>query len=416
MEPMRRVGVVVVVVVALLLGLVGGVILDRQILTVVAAPGVAGSGSEQPNLSLLNDIWKLVQDHYVDRSAVQAQTLTYGAAAGMVNALGDTGHSTFLTPDQLRQERVYTQGRFEGIGAQVEYKDGHAVIAAPYDGSPAQKAGVKPGDIILKVDGKDMTGLNLDQVVSHVLGPAGSQVTLTLRDPQTEQTRDVTITRARIVIPSVSWQLLPGTKVAHVKLSAFSEHASDDLQKALADAAQGGATAIVLDLRNNPGGLLDQAIGVASQFLKSGNVLQEKDAQGKVKTVAVQTNVPRTDLPVVVLVNQGTASASEIVAGALQDASRAKLVGDTTFGTGTVLNQFALPDGSAVMLAVEEWLTPAGRTIWHQGIKPDVPVSLAANATPLLPEAEKDMTPEKLKASNDAQLLKALDLLQSAAK
>jgi carboxyl-terminal processing protease len=260
-----------------------------------------------------------------------------------------------------------------------------------------------------------MTGKTLDQVVSQVLGPAGSKVTLTLRDPKTQQTRDVTITRAHINLPSVEWQFLPGTKIAHIKLSAFSEHAVSDLEAALAEAQQGGATGIVLDLRNNPGGLLDASIDVASQFLKNGTVVQEKDAQGKITTRAVNTKVPKTDLPMVVLINGGTASASEIVSGALQDAGRASLVGETTFGTGTVLNQFPLPDGSAVMLAVEEWLTPKGRTIWHQGIKPDYSVSLPAGTNPLLPEAEKGMTPEQLKSSGDTQLLKALDLLTSTA-
>jgi carboxyl-terminal processing protease len=253
-------------------------------------------------------------------------------------------------------------------------------------------------------------------VVALILGPAGTQVTLTLRDPKTQQTRDVTITRGHINLPSVEWGYVPGTKIAHVKLSAFSEHAVSDLESALADAQKGGATGLVLDLRNNPGGLLDASVDVASQFLKSGSVLQEKDAQGKVTTREVNTKVPKIDLPMVVLINAGTASAAEIVSGALQDAGRAPLVGETTFGTGTVLNQFPLSGGSAVLLAVEEWLTPKGRTIWHQGIKPDYVVPLATGANPLLPEAEKGMTAEQLKSSNDAQLLKALDLLTATAK
>jgi carboxyl-terminal processing protease len=425
MNAMRRLLIIAALLFALVLGLVGGVLLDRYGPALIAATGVVSlplaapgdsAAGQTPDYNLLTQVWKLIQAHYVDRAAIKAQELTYGAAAGMVNALGDTGHSTFLTPKQVTQERVYTQGSFEGIGALVEFKDGHADIAAPYDGSPAQKAGVHAGDIILKVNGQDMMGKTLDQVVAQVLGPAGTQVTLTLRDPKTEQSRDVTITRAHINLPSVEWQFLPGTKLAHVKVSAFSEHVVPDLQTALADAQKGGAIGFVLDLRNNPGGLLDASVDVASQFFKSGAVLQEKDAQGKVTTVAVNPKVPKTDLPMVVLINAGTASAAEIVSGALQDAGRASLVGETTFGTGTVLNQFPLPDGSAILLAVEEWLTPKGRTIWHQGIKPDYAVSLPAGANPLLPEAEKGMTAEQLKASDDAQLLKALDLLNSNAK
>ncbi|MCA9869571.1 MAG: S41 family peptidase, partial [Anaerolineae bacterium] len=166
-----------------------------------------------------------------------------------------------------------------------------------------------------------------------------------------------------------------------------------------------------LDLRNNPGGLLDEAIGVASQFLSSGNVLQEQDAQGAVQDVPVRSGGIATDLPIVVLVNQGTASASEIVAGALQDDGRAQVLGETTFGTGTVLNEYNLSDGSALLLATEQWLTPKGRVIWHQGIEPDVIVSLPDGATSLYPGVEAEMTPEELQSSTDTQLLNALKLL-----
>jgi carboxyl-terminal processing protease len=165
-----------------------------------------------------------------------------------------------------------------------------------------------------------------------------------------------------------------------------------------------------LDLRNDPGGLLDEAIGVASQFLKQGNVLLEKDAQGHVTPVPVKPDGQATDVPTVVLINAGTASAAEIVAGALQDAGRATVLGETSFGTGTVLNEFHLSDGSALLLATQEWLTPNGRVIWHQGITPDVPVALPRNATPLLPEAERGMTPAEVQNSGDEELLKALEL------
>jgi carboxyl-terminal processing protease len=179
----------------------------------------------------------------------------------------------------------------------------------------------------------------------------------------------------------------------------------------LADIQQQGLTGLILDLRNDPGGLLEEAVGTASQFLKGGNVLLEKDAQGQTTPVAVQSGGVAPDIPMVVLVNSGTASAAEIVAGALQDAHRVTLVGETTFGTGTVLGEFRLSDGSALLLATEEWLTPSGRVIWHQGISPDVMVPLPLDVAPLHPRVERDMTPAQLQSSGDVQLLRALDLL-----
>jgi carboxyl-terminal processing protease len=394
---------------ALLVGLIGGVLLDRQVLAAVTPPGgiPAGAATE---FRLMGEAWNTIDQAYVDRPAVQPERLAYGAISGMVDSLGDTGHSRFLSPEMRQQQRNAMQGEFEGIGAEVQMKDGRVVIVAPIDGSPAQQAGLHPGDIILRVDGQSIAGLPLDQVVGRILGPAGSTVTLTIMDP-TGQTRDVTITRARITIRNVTWERLPGTNAAHVRVAAFSEGVAQSLKEALTEIQQQGLTGLVLDLRNNPGGLLPEAVSVASQFLASGDVLLEKDAQDQINHVPVEPGGVATDIPMVVLINGGSASAAEIVAGALQDAHRATLVGDTTFGTGTVLTEFPLSDGSALLLAVQEWLTPAGRVIWHQGITPDVAVSLAPDVTLSLPEAERDMTPEQLQASPDTQLLRALELL-----
>ena len=293
-------------------------------------------------------------------------------------------------------------------------KDDHVVIVAPMDGSPAQKEGLLPGDIILRVDGQDISGLSLDDAVSRIVGPAGTQVTLTILTPETGETRDVTLTRARIPLHNVTWAPLPGTTIAHLRVTAFSKGVTDDLEKALTEIQQQGLTGVILDLRNNPGGLLNEAIGSASQFLSEGNVLQEQDAQGNIQDVPVQSGGVATTLPMVVLVNPGTASASEIVAGAMQDAGRAVVLGETTFGTGTVLNEYNLSDGSALLLATEQWLTPKGRVIWHNGIVPDVTVSPADDGASLYPALVKEMTAEQLQDSNDTQLLEALKLLTPA--
>jgi carboxyl-terminal processing protease len=261
-----------------------------------------------------------------------------------------------------------------------------------------------------------MTGLPIDQVISKILGPAGTTVTLTIFDPSTAKTFDVTLTRARITMNNVTWQKLPGTSVAHLRLAGFSQGVSRDLKQALTDMQQQGVTGVIFDLRNNPGGLLNEAVNITSQFLSTGDVLLEQNAQGRVTHVAVRSGGVATKLPMVVLVNNGSASASEIVAGALQDAQRATLVGETTFGTGTVLNQFPLSDGSALMLAVEEWLTPNGRVIWHKGIVPDQTITLPTGTIGLTPESERTLTADQLKASTDTQLLGGLKLLYQSAK
>jgi len=359
------------------------------------------------------EAWNAIEQQYVDRSAVQPKTMTYGAISGMVESLGDTGHSVFLTPDMVQDENSLERGEFAGIGAELQVKNNQLVIVAPMDGSPAQKAGLRPGDVIEKVDGRSVEGLPLPQVVDKIKGPAGTRVSLTIISPATGQERTIEIIRANIEIRSVTWLKLPGTDLAHVRIAFFSNGTSKSMEKALADVERIGVKGLILDLRNDPGGLLNMAVGVESQFLKKGDALLEKDAHDKVRPVPLEGGAKKCDLPLVVLINEGTASAAEIVAGALQDATRATLLGETTFGTGTVLKTIPLSDGSAVQLAFLEWLTPKGRTIWHKGITPDIMVSLPSGASPLIPETERDITFEALRASKDRQLLRAIEFMQS---
>ncbi|MCL4562779.1 MAG: S41 family peptidase [Chloroflexi bacterium] len=399
------------------IGLVSGGAIDRFIVPVLIQPSTASpssSSTQTLNYKLIEQAWNYVNQDYVDRAAVQPTTLTYAAISGMVDALGDTGHSRFLTPEMVKQEQNFTQGSFDGIGAEVQQTtNGDVVIVAPIDGSPAQKAGLKPGDVIVQVNGKSVSGLPLDQVVNQILGPAGTQVTVTILRPSTGKTEQFTLTRAKIEIQNVTWTRIPGTNIADLRIAGFSSGVGNDVKQALVQIEQQKFTGVILDLRNNPGGLLDEAVVTASQFLPNGNVLEVKNAQGKISPIPVQPGGVDPNLPMVVLINQGTASASEIVSGALQDYGRAKLVGETTFGTGTVLNQFNLSDGSALLLATEEWLTPKGRVIWHKGITPDVIVSLSTSAIPLTPDALKQMTPNQLQNSGDTQLLKGLQILTS---
>jgi len=402
MRALRITGTLLLAVIMFGAGTWTGITIDRHNSNTIAV-----SQESKADFELINQAWGLIRKNYVDQTAAQPGQLAYGAIGGMVDSLGDTGHSTFLTPVEVQQENEAVQGQFQGVGLEVQEKNGSVVVVAPIDGSPAQKAGLHSGDTILQVDGKPV--LNVNDAVTRIRGPAGTSVILTIQD-SSGTTRPVTLVRATITLINVTWNKLPGTSIIHLRLASFASNVTGELDTALSAIKSQGASGIILDLRDNPGGLLDQAIGVTSRFTKSGNVLLEKDINGKITPVPAISGVTVTDLPMVVLVNQGTASAAEIVAGALQDGGRAKLIGETTFGTGTVLTEFSLSDGSAVVLAIQEWLTPSGNTIWHKGLTPDKMVSLATNVTPLYPEAERGLSQAQIQSSGDQQLLDALSL------
>jgi len=387
----------------------GGVAVDRFLLG-----GGPGASADEPGLdtALLEEARSVIQDNFVDREAASDEQLQTGALAGMVDILGDTGHSRFMTPQMVEEQANYIAGEFEGIGAYVEMRDGFVTIVSPIDNSPAQAAGIQPGDVVTAVNGQDVTGMSLQGVVDLILGPAGTEVTLTLFRPETTEELTLTLTRARIELQNVTWTMLPGTTIAQIRIAGFSERVGDDLAEAIAAAEAQGATGLILDLRNNPGGLLSEAINVAGRFLpKDSVVVLRQNADGDVTEEKSDVDEPTT-LPLVVLVNQGSASASEIVSGALQDHQRATLVGETTFGTGTVLNEFGLSDGSAILLATEQWLTPDGRVIWRQGIVPDETVEFTGTAL-LVPETANDLTAEQVPAAGDAQVLRAIELLSA---
>jgi len=401
-------------------GFVGGLMVNnRAFIPVSGSPfsppnGLPNGEEKEPlNVDLIREAYDVIEENYAARETLEETNLTYAAITGMVEALGDTGHSRFLNPEMVEEEKRAIQGEFEGIGALLSTNEaGNPVILAPMDGSPAQRAGLRPGDIILAVDGEDVSTAPLSEVVRRVLGRAGTEVTLTILNPNTDQSREVTITRARIIVQNVTWQMLPGTSIAHVRVAAYSQGVANDLRDALTAAKAQRAEGILLDLRNNPGGLLNEAVEVVGMFLTEGNALQIQDSNGNVRSVRAGRGRVATDIPMVVLINQGSASAAEITAGALQDYERATLVGETTFGTGTVLNQFRLSDGSALLLATELWLTPEGRVIWHEGIQPDVMVELPAGVSLSIPETERGLSAEALRTLEDTQLLRGLELLE----
>jgi carboxyl-terminal processing protease len=358
------------------------------------------------------EAWTLVDKYYVDREAIQPKRMTEYSIRGMLASLGDIGHTTYLTPDEVEKLKNSLQGHFQGIGARLTIRNRRPTIIHTFPGSPARKAGLKSGDIILTVNGKNVSSLSVARIAEQVRGPAGTTVRLRIQRQGSSLPLSFKIARAKVEVPDVAWHMLPGTRVAHIAIQSFGDQADEQLRSALRQARRQGARGLLLDVRGNGGGLKEQAVAVTSEFLKDGVVFIEQDMKGRRIEVPVKEGGIATDIPVAVLIDEGSASSAEIFAGALQDHERGKLVGTRTFGTGTVLRPFPLSDGSEVLLAVLEWLTPKGRQIWHKGITPDIKVALPEGATILLPNDETDLTAATLAKSEDKQLLRALEALQ----
>lgn len=377
-------------------------------------PSIPPASGQPAGLAGFDLFWQalgIVRDNFVGGDQLDDKALLYGAIRGMVEALGDTGHSVFLTPQELQSEQNSLGGDVVGIGVLLGERDDQVVIVSVIPGGPAHDAGILAGDQIVAVEGQSVEGLTPALVAGRVRGEAGTPVQLTLSRPSTGERLELHIVRARLHVPAVSWAMVPGTRIAVLRLAQFSSGAADDLAMARDAAVEGGATSLILDLRGNPGGYVDQAVDVASLFLSDKTVYIRELASGERIPVATNSELRATDLPLVVLVDANTASAAEIVSGALQSAARGRLVGDTTFGTGTVLLPFDLPDGSSIRLAVERWLTPDGKLIFGLGIKPDTAVALGPNDVPLEPDALRDLTAAQVRSITDPQLLRAIDLL-----
>lgn len=338
--------------------------------------------------------WQLVHQNYVDQP-VDDTVLMQGAIRGMLEALGDS-HTSYMNPEEYRQANTPLEGEYEGIGAWVDITGEYLKIISPMPDSPAEKAGLKAEDQIVAIDGEDMTGIDGNLVLRRVLGPAGSDVTLTIYRPNTEETFDVTITRAKIVIPSVESKMLEDG-IAYVQILTFGESTDRDLRQQLSDLMAQNPKGLILDLRNNGGGYLYTAVAVVSQFIEEGPVLYEVYGDGTRDTYESLGNGLATKIPLIVLVNEGTASASEITAGAIQDYKRGILVGVTTFGKGSVQTWQELgTEQGAVRITIARWLTPKERQIHGIGLIPDVEVQI---------------TEEDIAAERDPQLEKAIELL-----
>lgn len=401
------------VIAACLIAFSGGMVVDHSFFPRTVSSGDQPASSAAPvgsaeNSALYNEALQIIKSRFVGRSSVTDQQLLYGAINGMVDSLGDTGHSTFLTPAQYAAFQQSLSASVAGIGVIMSSANNVFRVDRVIAGSPAAAGGVKVGDTITAVGGTSTTDMTLTDLGSKIRGPAGTNVTITVLHVGSTTPVDITLTRAAINVPLTGWGMVPGTHIADIVLVEFSTGAADQVQQDITEAQKAGATSIILDLRGNPGGYTSEAQDVASEFLSSGIVYIEQDANGNNTDISVDTSRTHTDLPLVVLVDHDSASSSEIVAGALQDSGRAKIVGVATFGTATVLQQFKLSDGSYIFLGTSWWLTPHGHKIFGVGIQPDETVPMAAGTLPADPTTFGTMTVAQLNASGDAELLAAV--------
>lgn len=364
------------------------------------------SGPDQKSLRLYAEALDAVRDSYVDREAIDPRKQTYGAIEGMLDSLGDEGHTRFLTPEERKENQQGLSGNYVGIGVQLEDRDGRVVVAAPIEGSPADRAGIEAGDVLVAVNGRSVDGEDLGRIADRVKGPEGTRVEITVLRDGEEKT--FYLERAEIESPAVSWAMVQGTDVAHIRLSSFSDDSARELRAAFEEARLDGARRFVLDLRDNPGGRLEQAVEMAGFFLEPGSVVYiRRDASGEREPVRADGEAELSEVPLAVLVNGGSASSAEILAGALRDNGRAKVIGQRTFGTGTVLSEFVLSDGSAILLGVAEWLTPDGDFIRDTGIEPDIRVGLGEGEEPLSPSQTERLSQEEI-SRRDPQLWRAV--------
>lgn len=353
------------------------------------------------DFKLFWDTWNLLSRSYIDKKDLDPKKMFYGAISGMVASLGDP-YTVFLPPEQQKFSKEDLNGSFDGVGIQLGFnKDKRLVVVTPLVGTPAEEAGIKPQDLIVKIEDKDTTNITLPEAVKLIRGRKGTKVNLTILREGEQDTKDFTLIRETIVVKSVevSFKNKESAKfIAVIKLSKFGERTNDEWMEGVNEVVSKGADGVVLDLRNNPGGFLESAVYIASEFLDGGDVVLQENSRGERTSFKVSRSGKLTKIPLTVLINKGSASASEIVAGALQDRKRAKLIGEKSFGKGTIQEAEDLQEGSGIHITVAKWLTPNGRWVNEtNGLEPDVKIELPKETE------EKD---------EDIQLEKALELLK----
>jgi carboxyl-terminal processing protease len=374
----------------------------EAIIDPTAAPVIISDGTsplEQADLNTLYDVWEVIADQY-DGTVPLTTDILDAAIAGSLETLDDE-FTRYVPADIAERMRQDMTGAVEGIGAFVQENDeGLFEIVRPIDGQPADLAGLKAGDIIIEVDGESMLGVSFDEVILLVRGPEGTLVNLKVQREGELEPLEFDIVRTRFEVPVVEFEMLPdeltgGAPIGYIRLTEFNLNADERLREGLTEILAQQPQGIVFDLRDNPGGFLDQSVAVADAFLPEGVALFERNIRGLDETFRTDDGDPAETIPMVVLVNAGSASASEIVAGAIQDRGRATLVGETTFGKGSVQQIYTLSDGSELRVTIARWYTPNNSTIDKEGITPDIEVE----------------TPEDLGGAEDGQLMRAIELL-----
>jgi len=353
---------------------------------------------EEIDFSLFWEAWDKLQEKFADKEKFDIQEMIYGAISGMVKSLEDP-YTTFLNPEDTKRFIEDVKGTFEGVGMEIGQKKGQLQVIAPLEGTPAQKAGVLAGDKIIKVDDTLTLDITLDEAVNLIRGPKGTEVTLTIYREEWGTTKEIKIVRGVIEIPSLKWEIID-ENIAHLKLYQFSEKASFDFREAAIEILASPCQKIILDLRNNPGGYLEVAQDVAGWFLERGQIVVIEDF-GQIKEQKIykaQGNASLVEYPIVILINQGSASGSEILAGALRDNRGIKLIGEKSFGKGSVQELERLREGSSLKITVAKWLTPNGELITDKGLEPDIKI---------------EMTEEDYEEERDPQLNKAIEIIKN---
>jgi len=322
----------------------------------------------------LGEVWQSLERYYVNKDAIDAEELSEGAIRGLLKALDDP-HTSYLDAETYEMEWSAYEGSFEGVGAVITMKDGELTVVSPIAGGPAEEQGVRAGDKILEIDGEPTSGMNLTEAVLKIRGPQGTEVTLLILHQGETTPVEIEIIREEVKLDSIYLEMLP-QGIANIQITHFSERTHEELVAALNDAIDNGAEGIILDLRNNPGGYLHVAVDVASEFLDGGTVVYQQDSEGRLDELPATPGGLAKDLPLVLLVNEWSASGSEVLAGAIQDRGRANLVGNVTYGKGSINIVRELSDGSALYVTTARWLTPDGSLIEGIGLTPDFEVEI----------------------------------------
>jgi len=349
------------------------------------------------DFSLFWETWNTLEDKYVDPEKLDTQELIYGAISGMLEALDDP-YTIFMDPENSKIFSENISGKFEGVGMEIGIREGYLQVISPLEGTPAQKAGLRPGDRIIKVDGEETKNFTIEDAVGKIRGPKGSEVVLTIFREDWGETRDVSVVRSVIKIPSLKWEMKEDN-IAHIRLYHFTQGSRADFRKAAIEILNSPAERIVLDMRNNPGGYLTVVQDIGGWFFDRGELIALEDfGEGETEEYKSEGSGQFSEYPVVCLINEGSASGAEILAGALRDNNNVSLIGKQSYGKGSVQELIALRNGSHVKVTIAKWLTPKGLSITDVGLTPDI---------------EVELTEDDYNAGRDPQLEKAIEVVKS---